>query len=99
MSACARGDGARPSQKKEFFHARLNKGIALRVDPKQDNYEVLPGRKLTVVFSDPNGKEIAKAFDRFAGLKHGANELRHLRPRCGLGSASKSEAGARRLSG
>ena len=31
------------------------------MDQKQDNYEVLAGRKLTVVFSDPNGKEIAKA--------------------------------------
>jgi hypothetical protein len=37
------------------------KGICLRVDQQKDNYEVLAGRKLTVVFSDPNGKEIAKA--------------------------------------
>jgi len=37
------------------------KGICLRVDQSKDNYELLDGRKLTVVFSDPNGKEIAKA--------------------------------------
>jgi uncharacterized protein YfaS (alpha-2-macroglobulin family) len=37
------------------------KGICLRVDQTKDNYEVLAGRKLTVVFSDPNGKEIARA--------------------------------------
>lgn len=37
------------------------KGICLRVDQRGDNYELLRGRKLTVVFSDPNGKEIAKA--------------------------------------
>jgi len=37
------------------------KGICLRVDTTKDNYDVLAGRKLTVVFSDPNGKEIAKA--------------------------------------
>jgi len=37
------------------------KGICLRVDSAKDNYDVLEGRKLTVVFSDPNGKEIAKA--------------------------------------
>jgi uncharacterized protein YfaS (alpha-2-macroglobulin family) len=37
------------------------KGICLRVDQSKDNYETLAGRKLTVVFSDPNGKEIAKA--------------------------------------
>lgn len=37
------------------------KGICLRVDQRGDNYELLRGRKVTVVFSDPNGKEIAKA--------------------------------------
>jgi hypothetical protein len=36
-------------------------GICLRVDQAKDNYETLAGRKLTVVFTDPNGKEIAKA--------------------------------------
>ena len=30
MSACARSEGARPSQKKLAFHARLKSGIALR---------------------------------------------------------------------
>jgi hypothetical protein len=37
------------------------KGICLRLDQSKDDYELLAGRKLTVVFSDPNGKEIAKA--------------------------------------
>lgn len=37
------------------------KGICLRVDQSKDDYELLAGRKLTVIFSDPNGKEIAKA--------------------------------------
>ena len=37
------------------------KGIALSVDTTKDNYEVLAGRKLSVAFLDPNGKEIAKA--------------------------------------
>ncbi len=36
-------------------------GIVLRVDQAKDNYEVLAGRRITVVFSDTNGKEIAKA--------------------------------------
>ncbi len=37
------------------------KGLCLRVDQEQDNYKLLPGQKLTVMFADPNGKEIAKA--------------------------------------
>ena len=37
------------------------KGICLRVDAAQDNYAVLAGQKVSVVFSDPNGKEIARA--------------------------------------
>src|SRR5207249_3079228 len=36
------------------------KGMCLRVDQATDNYQVLPGDKLTVVFADPNGKEIAR---------------------------------------
>ena len=36
------------------------KGICLRVDQEKDNYQVLGGRKVTVVFSDANGKEIAR---------------------------------------
>ena len=36
------------------------KGICLRIDQEKDNYQVLGGRKVTVVFSDPNGKEIAR---------------------------------------
>ena len=37
------------------------KGIALRVDTEKDNYAVLPGQRVTVAFTDPNGKEIATA--------------------------------------
>ncbi len=40
------------------------KGICLRVDQTRDNYELLAGQKVTVVFADPNGKEIAKAEHR-----------------------------------
>ena len=36
------------------------KGICLRVDQEKDNYEVLGGEQLTVVFADPNNKEIAR---------------------------------------
>ena len=36
------------------------KGIVLQADQNKDNYEVLPGRRITVVFADPNGKEVAK---------------------------------------
>src|SRR5258708_23304090 len=36
------------------------KGICLWVDQNKDNYEVLKGEKLTVVFRDVNGKEIAR---------------------------------------
>jgi hypothetical protein len=45
----------RPGQTVHF------KGITLLADTEKDNYKVLPGRKLTVVFTDPNGKEVAKA--------------------------------------
>src|SRR5207245_11729344 len=37
------------------------KVICLQVDQEKDNYEVLPGRKLTVLFLDTNGKAIATA--------------------------------------
>lgn len=40
------------------------KGIALEVNQDKDNYDVLPGRRITVVFADPNGKEVAKAEHR-----------------------------------
>jgi len=41
---------------------RDGQGIAVRVDAERDNYEVLAGRKITVVFADPNGKEVANGF-------------------------------------
>jgi len=37
------------------------KGIQLRYDRGNANYEVVAGQKLTVFFRDPNGKEIARA--------------------------------------
>ena len=36
------------------------KGISLRFDQGRDNYEVLASQRLTVVFYDPNNKEIAR---------------------------------------
>src|SRR6185503_3216110 len=36
------------------------KGICLRIDQAKDDYQVMAGTKLTVVFADPNGKEIAR---------------------------------------
>jgi len=36
------------------------KGLCIRVDQERDNYKVIGGRKLTVRFSDRNGKEIEK---------------------------------------
>ena len=36
------------------------KGICLWVDQTKDNYEVLKGEQLTVVFKDVNGKEVAR---------------------------------------
>ena len=36
------------------------KGICLAVDQERDNYETLAGQTLTVIFADPNGKEIAR---------------------------------------
>jgi hypothetical protein len=36
------------------------KGICLRVDQDKNNYETLASEEVTVVFADPNGKEIAR---------------------------------------
>lgn len=36
------------------------KGICLFADQRADDYKVQPGRKVTVVFNDPNGKEVAR---------------------------------------
>jgi tetratricopeptide (TPR) repeat protein len=40
------------------------KGICLWVDQAKDNYEVLKGEQLTVVFKDVNGKEVARQKQR-----------------------------------
>src|SRR5437667_3347261 len=40
------------------------KGICLRVDSEKVNYQVLGGQRVTVIFADPNGKEIARAEHR-----------------------------------
>lgn len=44
----------RPGQTVHF------KGLCIAVDQEADSYKSAPNRKLTVVFSDPNGKEIAR---------------------------------------
>ena len=36
------------------------KGILLYVDTEKDDYQVIPRRKVTVVLTDPNGKEVAR---------------------------------------
>jgi len=36
------------------------KGICVSVDEERDNYRTLAGQQVTVVFKDPNGKEIAR---------------------------------------
>jgi len=36
------------------------KGICLVADTRADKYQVTPNRKVTVVFNDPNGKEVAR---------------------------------------
>ncbi len=40
------------------------KGICLRADQEQDKYDLIAGRALTVVFADPNDKEIARQQQR-----------------------------------
>jgi uncharacterized protein YfaS (alpha-2-macroglobulin family) len=40
------------------------KGISIRYDPSAGKYSAIAGLKLTVVFNDPNGKEIARATHR-----------------------------------
>src|SRR6185369_11210161 len=40
------------------------KGIAVKVDQRQDDYQLLAGREISVVFADPNGKEIARQKQR-----------------------------------
>lgn len=40
------------------------KGICLRADQQKDNYATLGGQKLTVIFYDPNNKEIARQEQR-----------------------------------
>ncbi len=44
----------RPGQTVHF------KGITMIADTEKDDYKVIPNRKLTVTFRDPNGKEIAR---------------------------------------
>jgi hypothetical protein len=44
----------RPGQTIQF------KGICIRYQQDVDNYEVIANREVTVVFNDPNGKEIAR---------------------------------------
>jgi uncharacterized protein YfaS (alpha-2-macroglobulin family) len=36
------------------------KGIVIRTDASKDNYDVIPNRNVNVIFSDVNGKEVAR---------------------------------------
>ena len=65
----ARDTRAQPHTRTVFFTDRSlyrpgqtvrYKGICYRVDPAGDDYQVLPGQSLTVVFNDGNGKEIVR---------------------------------------
>jgi len=40
------------------------KGICVRIDRDRDNYEIMPGENVQIVFSDPNGKEVARQTHR-----------------------------------
>lgn len=62
-------EGNRPFEQTLFFTDRAlyrpgqiiqYKGICLRVNQEKDDYELLKGQALTVVFADANGKEIAR---------------------------------------
>ncbi len=48
----------RPGQTIEY------KGICINVDPNNDNYTTVPNAFLTVVFNDPNGKEVTRQNQR-----------------------------------
>src|SRR5204863_5439062 len=43
------------------------KGICLRVEPEKNNYDLLAGQRVTVIFADSNSKEIAR-------LEHRCND-------------------------
>ncbi|MCY2989013.1 MAG: MG2 domain-containing protein [Planctomycetota bacterium] len=65
-----RGDfTVRPSRRTIFFTDRAlyrpgqtvqYKGLCIDVNPDNDNYKTLAGQTLTVIFADPNHKEIAR---------------------------------------
>jgi len=68
-----RSRGSRPGTKTVFFTDRClyrpgqsvyYKGICLRYDQDATDYETLSGQRVTVVFSDTNHKEIARAEHR-----------------------------------
>ncbi len=59
----------RPDERTIFFTDRSlyrpgqtiqYKGICINVDQQRDNYTTITGRTLTVIFSDTNGKEVAR---------------------------------------
>src|SRR5204862_6455015 len=63
----------RPSDQTIFFTDRASyrpgqtiqyKGICLHVDQERDDYQLLARQELTVIFADPNGKEIARQEQR-----------------------------------
>ena len=67
------GNAERPDSMTEFFTDRSIyrpgqtisfKGVSLRYDQDKATYSVIPNREVTVVFKDPNGKEIARSTHR-----------------------------------
>ena len=78
------------------------KGICLWVDQAKDNYEVLKGEQLTVVFKDVNGKEIARQKQRANDYGSFAGSFTAPRDRL-MGQMSlagrRAGAGRRRLPG
>ena len=89
----------RPGQTVHF------KGICVMADTREDNYKVLPNRKVTVVFNDPNGKEIAKpepvpeapVVDLLEALKKSVAEAKERKTPSGSSSKTKaaSKSGSR----
>lgn len=64
-----RNDAQRSYEQTVFFTDRAlyrpgqtiqYKGISMRVDTQRNNYDILPGQQVTVIFSDPNNKEIER---------------------------------------
>src|SRR5436309_2082423 len=70
ISACARSEGARPSQKKEYFQARLKSGIALRAPTCSRTPTLyLRGSEKACFASWQEAQEIVPSLDRAVSRK------------------------------